>query len=118
MRKRIDGLVAIGALALGFLPRSAGAISEGIAGFAGNNLMQSCEVCHGGGEAPAVRFEGPGEVPAGAIATFRFVVAATSGDQVTAGFDVAASAGGFEVLGGEGARVESGSRARQDCRTV
>jgi len=30
--------------------------------------------CHSGGTAPLVRFEGNSQVPAGALATFRFVV--------------------------------------------
>ena len=73
-------------------------LPEGIFGFSGQ-LGTTCNLstCHGGGTAPVVRFEGPQNLAAGAIATFRFVVESRSPVQTVAGFNVAASAGSLEV---------------------
>jgi outer membrane protein assembly factor BamB len=53
-----------------------------------------------------VHFEGPSEVLAGAIATFRFVVQSESATQFFAGLDVAASDGVLAVVSDTDARLE------------
>jgi hypothetical protein len=96
--------VALAAIALPALPRSVAANSGGITDMSGKQ-GSTCNLHHSGGQAPRVRFEGPADVVAGALATFRFVVesqAATT--QRFAGFNVAASTGQLDVVAGEGAR--------------
>lgn len=99
------GLAA--ALAAGYLitcASIAGALPTGIAGYAGN-LGAACESCHDGGVPPSIRLEGPRQLRAGAMATYRFVVEAESPAQTVAGLDVAASAGQFDVLAGQDTRI-------------
>src|SRR3989304_2884850 len=61
-----------------------------------------CNECHAGGVAPLVHFEGPMELAAGAIATFRFVIQSQSASQTSAGFNVAAEAGQLGGVPGQG----------------
>jgi hypothetical protein len=52
-----------------------------------------------------VRFEGPDQLAASALATFRFVVQSQSPTQTATGFNVAASGGRLTVIDGQGERV-------------
>lgn len=92
---------------LTLIAAAAEALPTGIAGYAGN-LGAACDSCHGDGVVPAVRFEGPQQVPAGTQALYRFVVRSNSPAQTVAGFDVAASGGMLalgDAPGGDGARL-------------
>jgi hypothetical protein len=78
-------------------------------GIIGNSGKQAttCSDHHTGGVAPEVRFEGPMIVGARQLATFRFVVRSEApADQISAGFNVAASDG---TLGaGPGSKLDTG----------
>lgn len=85
----------------------AGARSAGISESSGKQGT-ICNECHDGGATPFVRFEGPQELAAGAIATFRFVVQSQAAAQTHAGFNVAASAGTLATRLGQGERILGG----------
>lgn len=77
--------------------RPASAHSGGQTGRSGKQGA-GCELCHGGGALPEVRFLGPDQLGLGAVGTYRFEVRSAAAAQVAAGFDVAASAGRLDVL--------------------
>lgn len=81
-------------------PHWASANSAGITGVSGKDGT-FCSACHRGGTTPLVHFEGPQEVVAGAIATFRFVIESQASSQTHAGFNVAASEGGLGAVSGQ-----------------
>jgi len=81
------------------------AFSTGITGRSGKPGTVICNACHGGGTAPVVHFEGPIDVAAGTIATFRFVVQSQSPSQTFAGFNVADSGGQLGVIPGQGEQL-------------
>jgi hypothetical protein len=83
---------------------AANAFSTGITGLSGKQGI-ICNACHSGGKAPAVHFEGPADVTAGVIATFRFVVQSQSASQTFAGFNVADNAGQLAVEAGQGEQL-------------
>lgn len=84
------------------------AYSTGITGVSGKQGT-TCTACHSGGTAPAVHFEGPDQLAAGAAATFRFVVQSQApSTQIAGGLDVAASAGKLAAVSGQGERLLSG----------
>ena len=90
-RTSVRLIVWIGALLT--LPAHRGqAISTGITGYSGKQ-GDTCNQCHSGGVAPTVSFEGPQQVLAGSVATFRFKVRSQSTMQFFGGFNVAASGG-------------------------
>jgi hypothetical protein len=91
-------------LAIGVRCRGALAFSIGITGFSGKQGI-TCVSCHSGGAVPTVRFEGPDQLAAGAVATFRFVVQSQAAAQVAAGLNVATSAGKFGTIDGQGERL-------------
>lgn len=93
--------------ALAAWPSPSIAVSEGITGNSGKQGA-NCADCHSGGTAPLVRLEGPREVYAGALATFRFVVQTQSIRQQFAGFNVAASDGQLEPVRGQGEHLDVG----------
>ena len=98
------------ALWLGVTARCAGAYDTGITGYSGETPEITCNLCHSGGTAPMVHFEGPVQVAAGTVATFRFVVQSQAPTQQTsAGFDVAASGGQLLVVAGEGEQQPPGT---------
>ena len=103
-------LVIIVFTALAGLPaRPAHANSTGKIDSSGKQpAFGTCSVCHLGGAAPLVRFEGPDQLAPNAIATFRFVVQSQSSSQTAAGLDVAASAGKLAAVAGQGATLLSG----------
>ena len=83
--------------------------SSGITGHSGKG-RQTCNAggCHSGGERPDASFAGPDTLAAGATASFRFTVVATSPLARAAGLNVAADAGAFTAVSGQGARVTTG----------
>jgi len=85
----------------------AAAVSTGISGTSGKQGA-NCVDCHSGGVDPLVRLDGPRQVYADTLATFRFVVRTQSTRQQFAGFNAAASDGVLEPVFGEGAHVENG----------
>jgi len=98
------------AVAMTLAANAAHPFSGGITGYSGKPVAPGgggriCHDCHSDGVVPMVRLEGPAQVEAGTMATFRFVVQSQSTSQVAAGFNVAVSAGQLEVLTGEGARL-------------
>jgi hypothetical protein len=86
--------------------RAAPALQTGIGGFSGKQGDTCTDSCHSGGVTPVVRFDGPREVMADAVATFRFTVQSQASRQIVAGFDVAASDGRLGVLPGQGAHLD------------
>jgi hypothetical protein len=80
-----------------------------VSGIVGNSGKQgtTCSDHHTGGVAPEVRFDGPRVVGTHQLATFRFVVRSEApADQISAGFNVAASDG---TLGaGAGSKLDTG----------
>jgi hypothetical protein len=102
------------ALALALLPgllggREASANSAGIFGYSGKTQNRICTQCHGGGTFPDVHFEGPTQVDAGALVTFRFVVKTNAPvKQKFAGFDVGVSAGTLSAISGQGTHLLGG----------
>jgi len=103
--------VAVGVMALAasacIHPPAAAAVPIGITGYAGDQGV-SCNSCHGGGAPPEVRLEGPRHTVTAAAEMFRFTVSSRSEQQTVAGFDIAADAGIFEAISGEGAKAEFG----------
>ncbi len=79
------------------------AFSGGIRGVSGKQGV-TCTVCHRGGVAPEVRFIGPTALGLGETATYRFEVESRVPTQPRAGFDIAASGGGLDILPDQGAR--------------
>ena len=65
----------------------------------------TCNDCHSGGVSPAVRFTGPTELGVGETGTYRFEVTSMATSQRAAGFNVAASDGGLDVLPDEGEQL-------------
>jgi hypothetical protein len=61
----------------------------------------TCNACHSGGSAPAVRFIGPDTIGAGETATFRFEAQSMRAAQRAAGFNVAASGGTLGAIDGQ-----------------
>jgi outer membrane protein assembly factor BamB len=88
-------------------PRDAGAVPFGMTGYSGSEGV-SCDSCHGGGALPEVRLDGPQEAEVGEAIALRVLVSSQSEQQTIAGFDVAADAGDFEALAGQGAKTEFG----------
>lgn len=74
---------------------------NGITGYSGKQGDTCNDSCHSDGVTPVVRFEGPTDVTANAIATFRFIVESQSVRQIDAGFNVAASDGVLQPLPGQ-----------------
>lgn len=92
-------LAVIAALAILFVSTRAFAYSAGISGYSGRQATRSCNDCHSGGKAPQVTIEGPTELAAGALASFRIVVKSTAtAAQRHAGFNIAADAGTLDVV--------------------
>ncbi|HVO26529.1 MAG TPA: choice-of-anchor V domain-containing protein [Candidatus Margulisiibacteriota bacterium] len=81
-------------------------LETGITGNSGKQGATCDDDCHHGGVTPLVRFEGPTQVMADAIATFRFVVTSQSAKQTVAGFNVAASDGVLGVVAGQDEQLE------------
>ncbi len=92
---------------MGLPGRPAEAFSIGRTGSSGKQ-GSTCNLCHRGGTAPVVRFEGPGQVAAGTLATFRFVVQSQAPTQTAAGFNVAASGGRLAIVAGQGEHALGG----------
>lgn len=88
------------------VPRPAPALQTGISGFSGKQGDTCTDSCHSGGVTPVVRFDGPREVMADAVATFRFTVQSQASRQIIAGFDVAASDGRLGALQGQGTHLD------------
>ncbi|MBI4514540.1 MAG: hypothetical protein HY699_01830 [Deltaproteobacteria bacterium] len=74
------------------------ASQDGIPGYSGKQGESCDDFCHAEGQTPLVRFDGPNEVPAGALASFRFAVESDAPAQTVAGLDVAASAGSLAAV--------------------
>lgn len=87
------------------LAATGSANSSGRTGVSGKEAT-FCRNCHGGGTPPTVLFEGPTTASPGSILTFRFVVQSNSGNEVAAGFNVAASDGVLGAVAGQDVRVE------------
>ena len=104
------GCLALAVVALiGIQAHRAQANSTGKTGYSGKLGFSCTPTCHIGGVAPAVSFEGPGQVAAGAVATFRFVVQSQQpASQIAAGLDVAASAGKLGTVSGQGEQLLGG----------
>lgn len=81
---------------------SGSANSDGVNGASGKNSGFYCRNCHAGGTAPTVAFEGPTTMGLGATAIFRFIVSSHSPTQMSAGLDVAASAGTLGLVAEQG----------------
>jgi hypothetical protein len=111
--KKTARWAALTAAALGVMrPEICEANSGGIMGFSGKQGGSICNLCHGGGVAPLVEFQGPSEVAAGSTNTFRFVVRSQAAAQTHAGLDVSASAGQLNTIPDEGTR-RSGAEITQ-----
>lgn len=105
-RRLLLGAVLIMMLSL---PRAAIARPEGIIGNSGKQGLTCTDGnCHSGAVPPRVRLEGPDQLDAGALATFRLVVESQSPKQQFAGFNVAASAGELGLGSGDDVRAEVG----------
>ena len=100
------GLV-LGLLVMLCTPLAVPAVSIGISGNSGKQGA-NCADCHSGGIDPLVRLEGPRQVYADTLATFRFVVQTPSTRQQFAGFNAAAGDGALEPVLGAGAHIENG----------
>jgi hypothetical protein len=90
-------------------PATVVALPNGITGASGKpGSNQSCNGCHGGGEAPIVEIRGPSQMePRDPAADFVFTVKTTvPGLQDFAGFNVAASDGTLSVGRGESSRTK------------
>ena len=109
----LRSMVRLLAVATMLAASSASATSTGIIGYSGNPESLAgghiCNDCHSGGTAPAVHFEGPSQVPAGGMATFRFVVqSAKPRTQTAAGLDVSADEGQLSPIAGQGTQKAGG----------
>ena len=93
-------LLLVAMLGSAMMPQSSLAFSNGFSGRSGREGT-ICTECHKGGTEPLVHFEGPQELAAGAIATFKFVIQSQSASQTFAGFDVAPSGGSVGVVDGQ-----------------
>ena len=94
---------------IGIQAHRAQANSTGKTGYSGKLGFSCTPTCHIGGVPPAVSFEGPDQVAAGAVATFRFVVQSQQpASQIAAGLDVAASAGKLGTVSGQGEQLLGG----------
>jgi hypothetical protein len=100
-------LIAAVLVVTALLPPGAHAFSLGRIQSSGKQ-GSTCNICHLGGVAPLVRFEGPEQVDAGAVATFRFIVQSQSPNQRFAGFNVAADAGQLNTVAGQGELLLAG----------
>jgi hypothetical protein len=65
----------------------------------------TCNACHSGGVAPAVRFIGPAELGVGETASYRFEVQSGAPKQRAAGFNVAASDGTLDTTPDQGEQL-------------
>ncbi len=83
---------------------AARALPGGIEGESGKQGT-ICTLCHMGGTAPLVRFEGPTTAAPGAEVPMRFVVVSQSPLQTHSGFNVAASGGTLRIATDQGART-------------
>ena len=100
----------VAAVWIGLTVRSAQAYETGITGYSGKRAGITCNLCHAGGTAPSVHFEGPMQVATGSTAMFLFVVQSRApSTQVFAGFDVAANAGQLNVVAGENEQRPGGT---------
>lgn len=79
---------------------------DGVIGASGKNNGFFCRNCHAGGTAPIVAFGGPTTMGLRSIATFRFTVTSQAASQISAGLDVAASAGVLGLVEGQGTRLQ------------
>ncbi len=83
--------------------------SGGMVGFSSKDgTTCNAAFCHSGGVAPIVNFIGPDALGTGAMATFRFVVQSQAPEQLSAGFNVAASDGRLGAIEGQGSRLQNG----------
>jgi hypothetical protein len=98
--------VALGGTGL-VLVQPARAHSTGETGHSGKQ-GSTCNACHSGGVAPAVRFIGPAELGIGETAGYRFEVQSGAPKQRAAGFNVAASDGTLGATPDQGAQFVAG----------
>lgn len=115
----------IGGIALIAANSPAAARSHGINGVSGmdglscgNTGAIGCHVTTGAPNTPVdpiVSFEGPTEVEASSVTTYRFVVVSQApADQTHAGLDVAAGAGVLGLIDGQGTRLLQGEVTHTD----
>jgi hypothetical protein len=103
LQRRLVGALIAATLAAG----PAHAFSTGIVGVSGRD-GPICNSCHSGGSAQTVSLEGPQEVSAGDLVTYRFSVQSQSAKQIAAGLNVAANGGqltatdpGTQIIAGQ-----------------
>jgi hypothetical protein len=100
-------LALLVAASVAFLPSPhAQAMSTGIIGYSGKQGTTCSDDCHLGGVTPLVRFDGPQQVLADAVATFRFIVTSQASKQKVAGFNVAADDGTLGVVADQDEHLE------------
>ena len=107
-RQRLALAASVCATCMLLTVRQAQGMQNGIVGYSGKQGATCDDDCHEGGLIPQVRFEGPQQVLADAVATFRFVVTSPTSKQKVAGFNVAASDGTLGVLADQDEQLEFG----------
>jgi len=100
-KSRFQLFLGLIALAIIYLPHSASATGNGIAGYSGKSVS-TCTKCHSTGANPTVTLSGPTSVTSGSTNTYTLTV----GGSGNSGMDVASGAGTFTA--GTGSKVLNG----------